>query len=127
MRTPIAVIHFTFFVRDLLIESYVNYQKCPDVHKIVLSIKLPSPPWKCVNFEDFVLICTVFPHLGPFLGGGGGVKPNFADKNFMDTQTFLKLIPPRARCVILLWHAQDTDDYCRVRNDYLIILKRALS
>ena len=21
--------------------------------------------------------------------GGGGVKPNFADKNFMDTQTFL--------------------------------------
>ena len=23
------------------------------------------------------------------LFGGGGVKPNFADKNFMDTQTFL--------------------------------------
>ena len=32
------------------------------------------------------MICTVFPHFGPFSGGG---KPNFADKNFMDTQTFL--------------------------------------
>ena len=33
-------------------------------------------------FVQFFLI------LGPFRGGGG-VKPNFADKNFMDTQTFL--------------------------------------
>ena len=33
----------------------------PDVHKIVLSIKSRSPP---------LLICTVFPHFGPFSGGG---------------------------------------------------------
>ena len=31
-----------------------------------------------------------FSHLGP-LRGRGGVKPNFADKIFMDTQTFLNL------------------------------------
>ena len=55
------------------------------------SIKSRSPPpGKSVNFEDFLLICTVFPHLGPFRGGGG-VKPNFADKKFMDTQTFLNI------------------------------------
>ena len=29
--------------------------------------------------------CTYFTHIRR----GGGVKPNFADKNFMDTQTFL--------------------------------------
>ena len=40
------------------------------------------PPGKSVDFEDFLLICTVFPYLGPF--GGGGVKPNFVHKNFMD-------------------------------------------
>ena len=49
------------------------FQKCPDVHKIVLSIKSrslpPPPPEKSVNFEDFVLICTVFPHFGTFSGG----------------------------------------------------------
>ena len=66
-------------------------QKRPDVCKIVLSIKLrfpptPPPAGKSVNFEDFLLICTVFPHFGPFWGG---VKPNFADKNFMDTQSEL--------------------------------------
>ena len=67
-------------------------QKRPDVHKIVLSIKSHSPPGKSVNFEDSPLICTVFPHFGHFWGGGGGgVKPNFADKNFMDTQTFLAM------------------------------------
>ena len=26
---------------------------------------------RSVNFEDFFLICTVFPHFGPFLGEGG--------------------------------------------------------
>ena len=36
-----------------------------------------------------LLICTAFfLILGPFWGGGE-VKPNFADKNFMDTQTCL--------------------------------------
>ena len=75
-------------------------QKRPDVHKIVLSIKLrsPPPPRKSVNFEDSLLICTVFPHFGPFSRRGG--KPNFADKNFMDTQTFLNyiaMLPPRAQ------------------------------
>ena len=35
------------------------------------------------------MLCTVFLHFGPF-SGGRGVKPNFADKGFMDTQTFLK-------------------------------------
>ena len=64
-------------------------QKLPDVHKIVLSIKLRSPPGKSVNFEDSLLICTVFPHFGPFFGGW---KPNFADKNYMETQTFLNLV-----------------------------------
>ena len=63
----------------------------------VLSIKSrsPPPPGKSVNFEDFILICTVFPHFGPFFWGGGGVKPNFADKNFMDTQTFLTHTPEK--------------------------------
>ena len=46
-------------------------QKRPDVHKIVLSIKLPSPPpQKKCHFEGFLLICTVFPDFGPFQGGG---------------------------------------------------------
>ena len=41
-------------------------QKRPDVHKIVF-----PPPRKSVNFEDLLLICAVFTHFGPFLGGGG--------------------------------------------------------
>ena len=65
------------------------FQKRPDVHKTVLSVKLRSPRPKSVNFEDFLLICTVFSAFWALLGGWGGVKPNFADKNFMDTQTFL--------------------------------------
>ena len=36
------------------------------------------------------MICTVFPHFGPLFLGGGGVQPNFADRHFMDTQSFLK-------------------------------------
>ena len=57
--------------KDTLCElgSYI-LQKRPDVHKIVLPIKLRPPPGKSVNFEDFLLICTVFPHFGPFSGGG---------------------------------------------------------
>ena len=51
-------------------------QKRPDVHKIVLSIKLRPPPppprGKSVNFEDSMLICAVFPHFGLCFGGGGG-------------------------------------------------------
>ena len=74
-------------------------QKHPDVHKIVLSIKLrsPPPPGKSVNLVDFLLICTVFPHFGPFLEGGGG-KPNFADKNFMDTQPDFSDLCPGEIC-----------------------------
>ena len=70
------------------------FQKRPDVHKIVLSMKLrpPPPPRKSVNFEDVLLICTVFLILDPFRGGGG--KPNFADKNFMGTQTFSDICKP---------------------------------
>ena len=54
--------------------SFLKTQKRPDVHKIVLFIKLrpPPPTGKSVNFEDFLLICTVFPHFGPFSAGGGG-------------------------------------------------------
>ena len=37
------------------------------------AFKALSPP-KSVNFEAFLLICTVFPHFGPFWVGG--VKPN---------------------------------------------------
>ena len=68
-----------------------NVQKRRDVHRIVWSIKsrFPLPPGLSASFEGFLLICTVFPHFGPF-SGRVGVKPNFADKNFMDTQTFLK-------------------------------------
>ena len=63
-------------------------QKRPDVHKIVLSIKLHPPPGKGLDFEDFIRIRTVSPHSGPFSGGGGGVEPNFSDTNLW-TQTFL--------------------------------------
>ena len=65
------------------IRDSVPFQKRPDVHKIVLSIKSrsPPPPGKSVNFEDFILICTVFPHFGPFLGGGG-VKTKFCGQEF---------------------------------------------
>ena len=44
------------------------------------------PPGQSVNFEDFLLICTVF----PFSGGGGGVNQILRTKNYMDTQTFLR-------------------------------------
>ena len=60
-------------------------QKRPDVHKIVLSIKsrFPPPPSaeKSVNFEHSILICTVFPHFGPF-SGGVGVKTKFCGQEF---------------------------------------------
>ena len=44
-----------------------------------------------MNFENFLPICSNFSSFGAFFwGGGGGVKPNFVDKNLIDTQTFLK-------------------------------------
>ena len=50
--------------------------------------------------RSFLLICAVLPHFGPFSGGGGGgVKPNFANKNFMDTQTFLRNVSEPLRPV----------------------------
>ena len=52
--------------------SWSHIHKCADVHKS-LSIKLcfPTPtPLKSVNFEDFLLICTVLPHFGRFSRGG---------------------------------------------------------
>ena len=54
----------------------IDYQKRGDVHKIALYITLrfPPPPGKSVDFEDFLLICTVFPHFRLFSGGGGGAK-----------------------------------------------------
>ena len=65
-------------------------QKRPDVHKIVLSIKLRSPPpRKSVNFED--LVCTVFPHFGPFPGGGGGGKTKFCRQEFYGHPNFSAL------------------------------------
>ena len=57
-------------------------QKHPDVHNIVLSIKLRFPPRESVTFEGFILICTVFPHFGPFSGGGGGGKTKFCGQEF---------------------------------------------
>ena len=63
-------------------------QKRPDVHKIILSRKLLCSRGQVSIFEDLLLICTVFLILGPFWGGEGK-KPNLADKNVMDTWTFL--------------------------------------
>ena len=90
----------------------LSFQKCPDVHKIVLCIKLrsPPPPGKSVNLEDFLLICTVFHILVFFSGGGGGVTkfcrqefyghPDFSDHslcvttqkkpNHMSAQSFVR-------------------------------------
>ena len=67
-----------------------RYQKRPDVHKIVLSIKLrfPPPPKKVSILRIFYSFVQFFLILGLF---GGEVKPTFADKNFMDTQTLLKI------------------------------------
>ena len=53
---------------------------------------MSPPPPKSVNFEDFILICTVFPHFGTFFGGGGVGEnqilrtrfyghPDFSEKN----------------------------------------------
>ena len=47
------------------------------VHKIDLSIKIASPPpQERVNFEDFPLICTVFPHFRPW-GGNQILRTRF--------------------------------------------------
>ena len=58
----------------------------------------PTPQKKSVNFEDFSSDLYSFSSFGALFGGGG--KPNFAGRNFMDTQTFLRnrgggvLFPP---------------------------------
>ena len=77
-------------LRGLKFTPFIN-QKRPGVHKIVLSIKSRStpPPGKSVNFEDFILICTVFPHFGPFSGGGG--KTKFCGQEFYGHPDFSEL------------------------------------
>ena len=52
-------------------------QKHPDVYKIVLSIKLLPPPKKVTTLRIFYRFVQFFLILG-----------TFADRNFMDTQTF---------------------------------------
>ena len=61
--------------------TFENSEK-PRCRQIRLSTKLrlPPPPGKSVNFAPLSLV------LGTLLQGG---KPTFADKNFMDIQTFL--------------------------------------
>ena len=46
--------------------------------------------WKVSILRIFYWFVQFFLILGPFRAGGG--EPNFADKNFMDTQTFLIVI-----------------------------------
>ena len=50
-----------------------KFQKCPDVHKIVLSTKSsfppPPPPKKC-QFRGFYTNCTFFSSFWALLGGG---------------------------------------------------------
>ena len=76
-------------------------QKRPDVHKIVLSINLRSPtppPGKGVNFEDFLLICTGFPHFGPF---SRGVNAKFCGQEFYGHPNFSDLGPKMAAPIFL--------------------------
>ena len=63
--------------------------RCP-YNRFVHKIAFPPPPpaGKSINLRIFHRFVQFFLILGPFRGGGG-VKPDFADKNFMDTQTFL--------------------------------------
>ena len=53
----------------------------------VIKLRSLPPPGRSVNFEDFPLIRTVFPHFGPF-SGGGGVKPNFCGQDFFGHPDF---------------------------------------
>ena len=48
------------------------FQKRPDVHKIVLSIKLSPPPPEKVSILRIFYICTVFSSFWALFGGGGG-------------------------------------------------------
>ena len=66
-------------------------QKRPDVHKFVLSIKLRPPPGK-LSILRILCWFVQFSSFWALFGGGGGGKPNFVDKNFMDTQTFLNKV-----------------------------------
>ena len=47
--------------------------RCP-YNRFVHKLAFPPPPGKSVSFEDFLLICTGFPHCGPFSGGGDKTK-----------------------------------------------------
>ena len=49
---------------------------------------METAPRNC-RFLSLVVVELVLNILGLF--GGERIKPNFADKNFMDTQTFLNL------------------------------------
>ena len=64
-------------------------QKRPDVHKIVLSLKLRSPPRKKCQFRGLSTDLYSFPTFWGLFGGGVNQLLFFADKNFVDTQTFL--------------------------------------
>ena len=77
----------TVFVAFSWLARFI-FQKRPDIHKIRLSIKLrfPPPPENSVNLEDFLLICTLFPHFGPFSRGGGFTK--FCGQDFYGNPDF---------------------------------------
>ena len=65
-------------------------------------------------FEDFLLICTVFPHFGPFGGGGGGRdKTKFCGQEFYGHPELFDSIPLK-RSVFgvlkgLLWRSKRTN------------------
>ena len=76
------------FVR---VTSPRSTQKRPDVHKIVLSIRLRFPSLvreKVSILRIFYRFVQFFLILGASGGGGGCLQPNFADKNLMDRKTF---------------------------------------
>ena len=71
---------------------YCKGQKYPDVHKIVLSIKLRPHPPKKRQFWGFSTDLHSFPYFGPFSVGGGGTKfcgqefyghPEFSEKEVL--------------------------------------------
>ena len=76
------------------------FQKHPDVHKIALSIKSRFPPEKkSINFEDFILNCTVFLHFGVFFLGGG---TKFCGREFYAHPDFSEYCNPHVVHIICL-------------------------
>ena len=80
----------------MILRLFACVQKRPDVHKIVLSIKLrfrPPPPGKSVNFTDlynfFLMLCL--------FSGGGGCKTKFCGQEFYGHTDFLILSSERKR------------------------------